>query len=77
MMPAIYGNAYDITQAPGMVAIRYEMVHETRIIKLDNSPRSGQRTHMGDAVATGKATRSSSKRRTCVPPTGTARRSRS
>ena len=49
MMPAIYGNAYDITQAPGMVAIRYEMVHETRIIRLDTSPRSGQRTHMGDA----------------------------
>jgi hypothetical protein len=49
MMPAIYGNAYDITQAPGMVAIRYEMVHETRVIRLDNSPRSGQRTHMGDA----------------------------
>jgi hypothetical protein len=49
MMPAIYGNAYDITQAPGMVAIRYEMVHETRIIRLDNSPRSGQLSHMGDA----------------------------
>ena len=49
MMPAIYGNAYDITQAPGMVAIRYEMVHETRIIRLDSSPRSGQRTHMGEA----------------------------
>ena len=49
MMPAIYGNAYDITQAPGMVAIRYEMVHETRLIRLDNSPRSGQLSHMGDA----------------------------
>ena len=49
MMPAIYGNAYDITQAPGMVAIRYEMVHETRVIRLDNSPLSGQRTHMGEA----------------------------
>jgi len=49
MTPAIYGNAYDITQAPGMVAIRYEMVHETRIIRLDNSPRTGQLSHMGDA----------------------------
>ena len=47
MMPAIYGNAYDITQAPGMVAIRYEMVHETRVIRLDNSPRSGQRLAHG------------------------------
>ena len=49
MMPAIYGNAYDITQAPGLVAIRYEMIHETRVIPLDNSPRTGQRSHMGDA----------------------------
>jgi hypothetical protein len=49
MTPAIYGNAYDITQAPGIVAIRYEMVHETRVIRLDNSPRSGQLSHMGDA----------------------------
>jgi|RhiMethySRZTD1v2_1073278.scaffolds.fasta_scaffold30760_2 hypothetical protein len=49
MLPAIYGNAYDITQAPGIVAIRYEMVHETRVIRLDDSPRTGQRSHMGDA----------------------------
>ncbi len=49
MMPAIYGNAYDITQAPGLVAIRYEMVHETRVIRLDSSPRTGLRSHMGDA----------------------------
>ena len=39
MMPAIYGNAYDITQAPGIVAIRYEMIHETRVIPLDDTPR--------------------------------------
>jgi hypothetical protein len=49
MMPAIYGNAYDITQAPGLVAIRYEMIHEARVIPLDTIPRSGQRSHMGDA----------------------------
>ena len=49
MMPAIYGNAYDITQAPGLVAIRYEMIHETRVIRLDDSPRTGIRSHMGDA----------------------------
>jgi len=49
MMPAIYGNAYDITQAPGVVAIRYEMIHETRVIPLNNSPRTGLRSHMGDA----------------------------
>ena len=49
MMPVIYGNAYDITQAPGVVAIRYEMIHETRVIPLNNSPRTGLRSHMGDA----------------------------
>jgi hypothetical protein len=49
MMPAIYGNAYDITQAPGLVAIRYEMIHETRVIPLDNRPRSGLLSHMGEA----------------------------
>jgi hypothetical protein len=49
MMPAIYGNAYDITQAPGFVAVRYEMIHETRVIPLNNRPRTGLRSHMGDA----------------------------
>ena len=38
MMPAIYGNSYRIVQSPGIVAITYEMVHETRIIKLDSQP---------------------------------------
>jgi hypothetical protein len=51
MMPAIYGNSYDIVQGPGVVAIRYEMVHETRVIPLDNSPHAKLpiRGHMGDA----------------------------
>jgi len=51
MMPAIYGNSYDITQGPGFVAIRYEMVHETRIIPLDNRPRVSNdlKFYMGDA----------------------------
>jgi len=35
MMPAIYGNQYQIVQAPGYVAILYEMIHETRVIPLD------------------------------------------
>jgi hypothetical protein len=51
MMPMIYGNAYEITQSPGYVAIRYEMVHETRVIPLDDSPRlpSNLDFFMGDA----------------------------
>ncbi len=40
MMPAIYGNSYQIVQAPGYVVIRYEMIHEARIIPLDGSPTS-------------------------------------
>jgi hypothetical protein len=51
MMPAIYGNSYRIVQAPGFVAITYEMIHETRIIPLDSSPHltSRVRNYMGDA----------------------------
>src|SRR5262245_9392303 len=51
MMPAIYGNQYQIVQAPGYVAILYEMVHETRVIPLDARPHIGSRIEqdMGDA----------------------------
>jgi hypothetical protein len=50
MMPAIYGNSYQIVQAPGVVAIRYEMVHETRVIPLDSRPHlpAGMGSYMGD-----------------------------
>jgi hypothetical protein len=50
MMPAIYGNSYQILQTPDYVAIRYEMIHETRIIPLDGRPHVSSRiaTHMGD-----------------------------
>ena len=51
MMPAIYGNSYEIHQGPGYVAIRYEMVNETRIIPLGTRPHVGQtiREYVGDA----------------------------
>jgi hypothetical protein len=40
MMPAIYGNAYEIVQAPGVVVVRYEMIHEARVIPLGpDTPR--------------------------------------
>jgi hypothetical protein len=54
MFPVIYGNGTEIVQEPGYVAIRYEMIHETRIIPLDppNKPRphapAALRTYMGD-----------------------------
>ena len=35
IMPAIYGNGVNIAQSPNAVAISYEMIHDTRIIRLD------------------------------------------
>jgi hypothetical protein len=51
MMPAIYGNSYDITQSPDAVSIRYEMIHEARIIPLTGAAHvaSSIRSYMGDA----------------------------
>ena len=51
MMPAIYGNSYDITQGPGVVVIRYEMINEARIIPLSSSAHlpPAIRSYMGDA----------------------------
>jgi hypothetical protein len=51
MLPAIYGNQFEIVQAPGVVAIRYEMIHETRVIPIAPTatltPVAAQ--HMGTA----------------------------
>jgi hypothetical protein len=51
MMPAIYGNSYQIQQGPGVVTITYEMVHDTRVIPLDRRPHISQsiRQYLGDA----------------------------
>ena len=51
MMPGIYGNAYQIVQGPGYVAIRYEMIHEARVIPMDGRAHPGAkiRSLMGDA----------------------------
>jgi feruloyl esterase len=51
MLPGVYGNSYQIVQGPGFVAVRYEMIHETRIIRLDGLPHpaKGIRLDMGDA----------------------------
>jgi hypothetical protein len=38
MNAAIYGNGVQVFQAPGIVTITYEMIHETRVIRLDKSP---------------------------------------
>ena len=51
MMPAIYGNSYQIQQSPGYVTITYEMIHDTRVIPLDGRPHlpSNMRQYLGDA----------------------------
>jgi hypothetical protein len=51
MLPAIYGDSYQIVQGPGWVGIRYEMIHETRVIPLDGRPHAGKNIQMdmGDA----------------------------
>ena len=51
MLPGVYGNSYQIVQGPGFVAIRYEMIHETRVIPLDGRAHAGAgiRMDMGDA----------------------------
>jgi hypothetical protein len=38
MLPMHYNNGIRIFQAPGMVAIQLEMIHETRIIPTDGKP---------------------------------------
>ena len=50
MLPFLHGNSYQIVQAPGLVAIRYEIMHEARVIPLDGRPHAGAgiRLDMGD-----------------------------
>jgi hypothetical protein len=50
MMPAGYGSRYDITQGPDAVVIRYEMIHEARVIPLDGRGTAGvgHRRYLGD-----------------------------
>jgi hypothetical protein len=51
MLPVIYGNGTQIVQAPGVVVIRNEMIHEARVIPLDGSSHagSGVRMWLGDS----------------------------
>jgi hypothetical protein len=50
-LPVIYGNGMRIVQNPGSVAISYEMIHDTRIIPLDDRPHldAGIRQYMGNS----------------------------
>jgi hypothetical protein len=41
-LPTGYNNNYEITQAPGIVAILHEEIHEVRLIPLDGRPHAGR-----------------------------------
>ena len=49
ILPVIYNNGNEIVQGPGWVAIRNEMIHETRVVPLDGRPHPDPaiRTWMG------------------------------
>jgi len=51
MLPPGYNPAYQIVQSPGYVTILVEMLHETRVIPLNNSPHppSTYRSWLGDS----------------------------
>jgi hypothetical protein len=48
-LPVIYNNGNEIVQGPGWVALRNEMIHETRVVPLDgrNAPHENIRSFMG------------------------------
>jgi hypothetical protein len=51
ILPVIYNNGNQIIQAPGLVVLRNEMIHETRFFYLDGRPHSSAkiRSYMGDS----------------------------
>lgn len=52
ILPSLYGDAMRIVQSPTQVAITYEMLHDTRIIPLDDRSHPGPnvRQYMGSSV---------------------------
>jgi hypothetical protein len=51
MLPVMYNSYYQIVQSPGYVMILVEMVHDARIIRIDDEHVPGQvRKWMGDSV---------------------------
>ena len=51
IFPTIYNNTSQIVQGPGYVAIRYEMIHDARVIPLNSRPHlsSAIRPYFGDS----------------------------
>ena len=53
MFPAGYNNAYEFIQTPGYVVIRYEMIHNARIIPIDGRPRLNAKIRQWDGEPRG------------------------
>ena len=57
MVAGLYGASYQILQTKDYVAIRYEMIHETRMIPIEGRgaarphPTTNIRSYFGDAIA--------------------------
>jgi hypothetical protein len=53
VLRVVYGNGNRIVQAPGMVAVNYEMIHDTRVFYTDGRPHLNQaiRQYLGDSRA--------------------------
>ena len=53
ILPVIYNNGNQIIQAPGLVVLRNEMIHETRFFYTDGRPHINARirSYMGDSRA--------------------------
>jgi len=51
MLPAYYNNGIAVHQAPGVVVLRLEMIHESRVIRTDGSPHPGSKikSWLGDS----------------------------
>jgi hypothetical protein len=49
MFPAVYNANFRIVQAPGVVAITYELIHDTRVIPID-APSQGEARHVSPAI---------------------------
>ena len=49
--PVLYGNGFRIVQSPSEVVFTYEMIHETRVVRLDNRPHvsTAHKLWAGDA----------------------------
>lgn len=52
ILPSLYGDAMRIVQTPNAIAISYEMLHDTRIIPLDDGSAvdAGVRQYMGSSL---------------------------